>query len=364
MRLPDIKPLCVLAASACLTANILQAEEPRLNQIQVIGSHNSYHCSPPPEVLEIIGKFQKDAVEAWGYTHPTLTKQLADWNVRQFELDVYADPDGGLFSEPMAIKMAKMTGKALPEFDPSGDLKKPGFKVLHVPDLDCWSNNKTLRSALTEMLTWSNAHPDHLPLMILMECKDEAHPPLPTRPLPFTRARMLDLEKEILDVIPKKKILTPDDVRRDEATLPGAIKLHGWPELSTIRGKFIFALDNEGVVRGRYLEGNPALQERLLFVSAPDETNPAAGWFKCNDPVREFEKIQKLVNAGFLVRTRADEGASNNAMRDRAFATGAQWISTDNFTDGKPPDSRVIFPNGQMARPNILNGKKGEVIKP
>lgn len=351
----------VLASLMALTT--ARAEEPRLNEIQVIGSHNSYHVAPPAEVLEIIGKFQKDALTAWGYTHPPLTGQLAA-GVRQFELDTFADPEGGLFASPLAVKLAALAGKPVPAFDPGGTLKKPGFKVLHVPDLDCWSNTPTLVAALTEMAAWSQANPQHLPVMILLECKDEPHPPLPTRPVPLTRDRLLELEKEILTALPKEKILRPDDVRRGEATLPAAIQRHGWPTIASLRGKFILTLDNTDGIRDRYLEGNPALENRLLFVSAPDETDPAAAWFKCNDPKREFEKIQSLVKHGFIVRTRADSGKPDAVMREKAFTSGAQWVSTDDFSADEPADSRVVFDGGKLVRSNPLIGKQSTVVTP
>ena len=42
-----------------------------------------------------------------------------------------------------------------------------------------------------------------------------------------------------------------------------------------------------------------------MFVRVEPRT-PAAAWFKVNDPIKDFDKIQRLVKAGFLVRTRAD----------------------------------------------------------
>ena len=343
-------------ASMVFFAVPCEAEGPRMNEIQVIGSHNSYHRSPPAGVLAVIGKFRTDAVDAWDYTHPPLARQLAQAGLRQFELDVYADPAGGLFAGPLGVKLANLSGAKLPPFDPGGLLKKPGFKILHVPDIDCWSNNPTLESALTELRTWSAANPTHLPLMVLIECKDAPHPPLPTRPVVFSRDRLLELETAILAVLPNEKILRPDDVRKGEATLRDAVTRHGWPELAETRGRFFFALDNTDVIRERYLEGNPSLEGRLLFVSAPDENHPAAAWFKCNDPVRDFKTIRNLVKRGFLVRTRADGGKPDPAMRDRAFASGAQWISSDWFSAKTPAATRVGFANGAMVRPNPIHG--------
>jgi hypothetical protein len=332
-------------------------EEPRLNHLQAIGSHNSYHLAPPAALLGTLKTFNKDA-EAWNYTHPPLAAQL-DAGLRQFELDVFADSEGGLFSKPLGLRLAALRGTKLPPFDPDGLLKKPGFKVLHVPDLDCWSSVPTLAAALAELLAWSDRRPGHLPLMILVECKDQPHPPLPTKPEPFSRERLLELEQAILSVIPATRILRPDDVRGADATLRDAVKKRGWPSLDSLRGKFIFCLDNTDAIRARYLEGNPSLEKRVLFASAPDAAHPAAGWFKRNDPVRGFEEIRELVTAGFLVRTRADTRKPDPAMRAKAFDSGAQWISTDHFAGPE----RVAFEEHRTFRANPLNAGNSVVIE-
>jgi hypothetical protein len=324
-------------------------EDLRLNHLQAIGSHNSYHVAPPAGLLDTLKKFNKDAA-AWNYTHPPLADQL-DLGIRQFELDVFADTEGGLYSSPMGIKLGALSGNKLPPFDPGGELKKPGFKVLHVPDLDCWSHVPTLKAALSQLLAWSDQHPRHLPLMILIECKDRPHPPLPTKPQPFTRERLMELEQEILSVLPVGRILRPDDVRGKADTLREAVLSRGWPGLDSLRGKFLFCLDNTDDIRSRYLEGNPGLQQRLLFASAPDARHPAAGWFKLNDPVRDHARILELVKAGFLVRTRADTRQADPVMKEKAFTSGAQWISTDHFAGPEP----VSFGPGQTMRINPVS---------
>ena len=95
----------------------------------------------------------------------------------------------------------------------------------------------------------------------------------------------------------------------------------------------LFALDNEGAVRDQYVEGHPALKDRVMFVTVAPE-HPAAAWFKVNDPIKDFDKIQRLVKDGFLVRTRADADTrqartGDITQRDKAFSSGAQYISTD-----------------------------------
>lgn len=336
----------------------LASDEPRLNQFQAIGSHNSYHLAPPEKVLSAMSQLPKGAAEAWNYSHPPLVRQLSEVGLRQLELDVYADSRGALFANPLGVKLANLAGANLADFDPDGDMKRPGFKILHIPDIDCWSNTLTLDSALAELSAWSAAQPDHWPVMVLIECKDRHHAPLPTRPEPFTRERLMELDKAIRKGIPREKLILPDDVRNGHQSLREAIMNHGWPTIKSARGKFIFALDNTDAIRTRYLEGNPSLENRVLFASAPDSDHPAAAWFKCNDPVAQFEEIQRLVRAGFLVRTRADQTKPDPQQRERAFASGAHWISSDHFSSSLPASIRVAFPDGTMVRRNPLHGKR------
>jgi hypothetical protein len=335
------------------------AEELRLDQIQAIGSHNSYHVAPPPALLEKIRGLNSGWSEAWNYTHPPLARQL-EMGVRQFELDIFVDTKGGLFAEPLGLKLARLSGTKL-DFNTGGELSKPGIKVLHIPDMDCWTNAPTLKLALEEVRAWSDKNPRHLPVMILLECKDQPQPPLPTKPEPFSRERLLELEQEILSIIPQDHLLRPDDIRGDEKTLREAVLKKGWPAIDSLRGKFLFCLDNTDEIRTRYLEGNPASEGRLIFVSASTEDHPSAAWFKCNDPLGEQARIRKLVKQGFLVRTRSDTGKPDGKMRAAAFESGAQWISTDHFTPGTK--DRVDF-GGSTVRPNPVTGKSGHHVEP
>jgi hypothetical protein len=123
----------------------------------------------------------------------------------------------------------------------------------------------------------------------------------------------------------------------------------------------MFALDNEGSVRDRYLEGHSALRDRLMFATVkPDD--PAAAWFKINDPIRDYDRIRKLVSEGFLVRTRADadtvQARKNDVtQRDRALSSGAQFVSTDYAVpDRRLSDYTVHLPGGKMVRSNPISG--------
>ena len=151
--------------------------EPRLNQIQVIGSHNSYHIAPAPAVLELIAASGRRRAESLDYTHPPLAEQFSQLGIRQVELDVYADPKGGLFAAPSARKILSGLGKEPgPDPDAEGQLEKPGLKVLHVPDVDFRSTAPTFVDALKQIRAWSQANRRHVPILIQVELKDDAIP--------------------------------------------------------------------------------------------------------------------------------------------------------------------------------------------
>ena len=192
-------------------------------------------------------------------------------------------------------------------------LSKPGFKVLHVPDLDCWSTVPAFKLALEEILAWSVKNPRHLPVMILLECKDQPQPPLPTQPETLARERLLELEREILSVIPPAWILRPMRSAEREP-LRDAVKNHGWPTVDSLRGKFLFGLDNTDAIRARYLEGNPSLETRFIFASAPDRNTRLQLGSSATTRCAYQEQIRQLVTAGFLVRTRADESKADPKM--------------------------------------------------
>jgi hypothetical protein len=275
-----------------------------------------------------------EAAKALDYSHPSLTDQLSRLGIRQIELDCFADPRGGLYASPKGVLWAAKAGlPPVPNQDPQGELRQPGFKVMHIPDIDYMSTVLTLKDGLKEVYEWSRSYPGHVPIFILLELKEDAESPELTQPIRFSEKELASLEAEIISIIPRQKILAPDDIRKGEGSLPEALRKYGWPSLDSVRGKIMFGMDNESSVRDLYLRGHPALEGKLLFVSVPT-TNAAAAWMKMNDPVHDFDEIQRLVRDGFLVRTRADadtqQARTNDpTQRDRAFASGAQFISTD-----------------------------------
>jgi hypothetical protein len=350
-----------LAVLACGMAGSA-GDGPRIDQIQVIGSHNSYHLAPHANVLGLLGARGRVASQALDYAHRPLPEQFSRLGLRQIELDVFADPQGGLYSRPAARKILQGLGKEPgPDPNPDGRLDKPGFKVFHIQDIDYLSTITTFAEALRQVRDWSSAHPRHVPILVLVELKDDAVAALPTRPSTFGKAELEGIDAEIRAVFSSHDLLAPDQVRGPRATLRDAIKSNGWPALEESRGKVLFALDNEGPLRDLYLADHPTLEGRAMFV-AVDPDHPAAAWMKRNDPIRDFDEIRGLVKAGFLVRTRADadtaEARKNDpTRREKALASGAQFISTD-FPEPRPEVSsyRVRLPGDVVARSNPVSG--------
>ena len=289
----------------------------RLNQLQALGTHNSYHVAPtePPW----------NGVLQWQVTHTPLDRQLAEEGVRQFELDVYVDP--------------------------------AGHYVAHVTDVDAGTTCFRFVTCLRVIKGWSDAHRRHAPIAVLVELKDDDHG-LPTPIRPWTRDAMDQLDAEIRSVIPPDRLVTPDDVRGRRATLEEAVLHDGWPLLERVRGRVLFLMDNGGAKRAVYRHGRPGLQGAVLFTNAtPGE--PDAGFVKRNDPPSD---IAELVTAGYVVRTRADADtwearAGDTTRRDLALASGAQWVSTDFPVPGRAFGTTyvVTIPGGTPARCNPVN---------
>jgi hypothetical protein len=330
----------------------------RINELQVIGSHNSYHAGLAPSEAQFLRSRSPDLFAGLDYSHPALTLQLDD-GVRQLELDIFADSKGGRYAHPALVEQVARAGlPADPQFAPAQIMQRPGFKVMHVQDIDQRSNCQPFTACLGEIRAWSRAHPGHLPLFILLETKQgPLQLPFPTVTPEIFDTTVLDaLDAAIASVFARSEYITPDDVRGDHPTLNAAVLAHAWPTLAAARGKIIFLMDQKSMT-APYTHGHPALRGRILFTnSTPGE--PDAAFVELNDG--DAAAIDRLVGAGYLVRTRTDadldEPRKNDTRRrDALMASGAQILSTD-FPAHEPAQSGyvVAFPDNRVARCNPL----------
>ncbi|MFW0717784.1 phosphatidylinositol-specific phospholipase C1-like protein [Pedobacter sp. N23S346] len=342
--------LAVLPAIAL----VIKKEDLPINQIQVIGSHNSYKQAINPGLFKMFANSDSAAAKSLDYEHIPMPAQL-DLGLRNLEIDVYADEKGGKYAHPGGLEQFKDQ----PEFDKDGEMNQPGFKVLHVPDLDFRSSALTFVSALKQLKKWSEANPEHTPVFITLEAKDDSIKRKGiTQPEIFTSKVFDQLDAVILENLGKKHLITPDEVKGKYKTLENAVLHQNWPKLSSAKGKFIFVLDATGRKRSAYMESHPSLAGRVMFANA-DAGTPEAALMIRNNP--NDVQIPTLVKKGYIIRTRADadtKQARNNDYSDfdAACKSGAQIITTDFYQKSTHFNSTyaISFPGGKYFRRNPL----------
>jgi hypothetical protein len=370
----SVAALLVFSTAGTLAGqtNSSQDTQIHLNEIQVIGSHNSYNLGFAPSEEKFASSQNPREYEALEYRHATLTSQL-DGGVRQLEIDIVQDPRGGRFAHPMIVALTKQAG--LPpdaDFDPNREMDKPGFKVIHIPDLNQRSSCLLFTDCLKEIRTWSKTHPGHVPLFLLIETKHGRTQSIPdsVEAEPFTSETFDALDKEIRSVFSDKEMILPDKVRGDYQTLEAAVHAGHWPTLAESRGKVIFLMDqkNAGPL---YNAGHPLLQGRVLFTNS-DPGKPDAAFVEENEGSPQL--IDQLVRQGYIVRARADESTiaartNDTTRRDALLHSGAQMISTDYplSEPSKWTGYSVGFADGLPARCNIINAPpacKSSLLEP
>ncbi len=342
--------LAVLPAIALIT----KKEDLPINQIQVIGSHNSYKQAINPGLFKLFATSDSVAAKSLDYEHISMPAQL-QMGLRNLEIDVYADERGGKYAHPRGLEQVK----GQPEYDPKGEMIKPGFKVLHVPDLDFRSSALTFVSALQQLRKWSEANPDHSPVFITLEAKDDSIKRKNiTQPEVFTDKIFDQLDAVILENLGKAKVISPDDVRGKYKTLEQSVLNKNWPKMSSAKGKFIFVLDATGRKRSAYMQGHPSLAKRVMFANA-DPGTPEAALMIRNNP--KDVQIPVLVKKGYIIRTRADadtKQARNNDYSDfeAACKSGAQIITTDFYQKSThfKSDYAISFADGKYLRANPI----------
>lgn len=315
----------------------LSAAELKLNDIQVLGSHNSYKLTMAPDKFAELSARRPELARSLEYWHLPLREQL-ELGLRKLELDVFFDPAGTLYPIPDG----QLDGGA-----PGRTGVSPGqFRVQHVQNLDNRSSCATLVACLVILRDWSQEHPQHVPIFISFNAKDSAiEMPGYVGPLPFAEDAWQAMDAELRAVL-GDRLITPADVFAGEA--------REWPSLDAVRGRFVLILDEAGQKRRDYAV---RWRERAMFANLPEE-HVGAAILVINDPVAEFERIRALVRAGFIVRTRADadtiEARSGDYTRSaHALASGAQLVSTDYYLPASHfgTSYRVELPNGPRCNP-------------
>jgi hypothetical protein len=255
----------------------------RIDQLQLKGSHNSYHRAPRWAVMR-----------GFRYSHAPLEVQLESQGVRHLEIDVrYAN----------------------------GELR-----VNHAPIIDARSTCTSFHDCIRSVKVWSKAHPLHVPVFIFVQPKEGV-----------VSAELDDklelLDREIGRVFSRNDLLMPSDVARGFPSLRKAVMEVGWPTLASTRGKVAFVLFGHGRLVAKYARGRPCLEGRRMFAAHGSAGAPHAVVLSIDNPVSRQTDILHAVQDHLLVRTRADADAHRDLRRrNAAIASGAHFIGSD-FVD-------------------------------
>ena len=312
--------------SGCLGTDVLPSildntpdQEPlRINHIQMEGTHNSYHVEP---IFSPTREYM--------YTHEELGIQASEQGVRQFEIDVWWDV-------------------------------RDGLRVYH-NQYDSGTTCPTFQSCLEALLLWSQENILHHPIMIWIEPKDWPEQAAEITTTVELTGILQEIEGEITQFWPANLTITPDDVRGDSSNLTGAIMEEGWPLLEESRGKAMFVLLATGGMRDLYMEEYPGLIGARMFpmFTSQGQFPGEEAVFSLTDPIGDGAEISRLVEEGYIVRTRADSGGvepdNNDTSRfEAALASGAHTIATDYPGPVEGMDYWIEIPGGMPSQCNPL----------
>jgi hypothetical protein len=267
----------------------------RLNEIQMLATHNSYKKTGSD-----IGKFfvglgdSFDEARALKYGYKNLTDQF-EAGVRSMEFDLR--------------------------------LRKTQYVLTHVPLVDNSSVAPDFAQALEEIALFSSNHPNHVPIIILMEIKDDWM--ILDHALQVIESKDLENLNTLLTEKLGNQLFTPQMMMEADKTLKETIQSTGWPTLNSLLGKVIFVL-HPGNFTDMYFELDETLETQPMFIGsyASGINQDYASFIVHNNPSRE--EIEPLIQANFIVRTRIDANLIfNQSDFDQAVLSGAQILTSD-----------------------------------
>jgi hypothetical protein len=264
------------------------------------------------------------------YTHIPLDQQFDTQGIRQIELDVWADPAGGLYANRNVMSVVDLpTASGVPALEPAG-LQDPPHRRHRLP-VTCF----TFKECLTVIKTWSDAHPKPHPDRGARRGEGRRHARHLNvgfvTPVPLGPAQFDALDDEIRSVLPPEKLITPDDVALDYPTLEDASSSAAGRRSARRAGRSCSCSTTAGTTARTTWPG---------IRRSPGASSSRARSGQRRRRVHQAEQLEgpipiaARVAAGYVVRTRADadtEEARDNdtTTRDAAIASGAQWVSTD-----------------------------------
>ena len=340
------KPLTILSfiVFSAATAQEFPDSIP-MNEIRVLASHNSYKIQPTARTMKFINRFKSVLGEEnqpfqLAYSHPSISEQLTTYHIRGLELDVYNDPTGGrYFKHRLNFFIPKQRIRE----EKYKSLKAPGFKIIHIPDIDYQTNCLSLADALKELNKWSLSNPTHAPIFVNIELKGSALGDEAgilrlfgfKKAIPFDRSSLNQMDSLFQAIL--KTMYRTTDFLKNEQNLQDRIQHQGWPSLGEVRGRIFVIIQGSGA--SNYPDYGGAFKYGV-------SENPNCIFLLYDDPFANEILIHQQ-RSTHIIRTRTDAGtieARNNdyTRLNKALESGAQILSTDYYKADPAVGSYVI----------------------
>lgn len=276
----------------------------KINEIAVIGTHNSYQMLPTPQKYA----FEKYLMFLSGGKKGTKLN---------FEMDPYtAQLEYGVRNLEIDIETVDKDGKV-------------SFVVTHSPISDNTSSAYDFAKGLYEIALWSDNNPNHLPVYLLIEPKGEVPSVNNMKNFSVGYAEKLDL---IIREVLGDRLLTPKQAMGDYKSFEEMRMADSWPSLKEAAGKIIVLLHPCNVT-DEYISIDDTLNSQAMFPMLRFDgiDKPYASFILDNDPETATVNNKKtVIEKNLMVRTRADNYPVFSDERYRcADDCGSHIITTD-----------------------------------
>ena len=284
----------------------------KLNEIQMLASHNSYKLKGSK-----LGKFfirlfkNKKEADQLEYEYLTLTNQL-NLGIRSFELDIR--------------------------------YRKNNFETIHVPLVDNASNALNFQLALDEINLFSSRNTNHLPIIVILEIKDDFNF-LDFNLKKIDNNKLKQLNNIILNTF-TNNLIKPKDIIQNNLSINESVNKYGWPNINNLLGKVMFVIHASKYAK---MYNNIYLpNDANLFISGyiDDVDNKDVSIIIHNN--LDVESIKKVVAKNLLVRTRIDENLSYNINNfTLAINSNAQILTSDFLIARKDLKEEPLYFNNK-----------------
>lgn len=280
------------------------SEGVKLNEIAVMGTHNSYQLLgtlPKRGLMKTLQIISFGAVENKAvFEMDTFTEQL-EQGIRNLEIDIET-------------------------VDDEGDIS---FIVTHSAIIDNVSSAYDFAKGLEEIAMWSENNPGHLPIYLLIEPKDDV--PSINNMKNFSLEYALEFDKVLRQVL-GDRLLTPAQAMGEYESFEEMRKADDWPALTQVAGKIIVLMHPCSVTQ-EYIDNDISIKTQAMFpmLRFGDIDKTYASFILDNDPVNAAENNKKTVDENnLMVRTRADDYPDFSDERyNFADNCGSHIITTD-----------------------------------